>query len=134
MGTKRYARKRSAIARQKTKGFEQEVAVDEKKEFDKWRSEFLPLIRKDLLAGLSAQEILKKYKAQAAARMVMALVNPEARTAVSAAKDIMDRTGGKAKESIIHTHKYEEMTDAEIVSHLKSLRKDVDTVTKPKKH
>ena len=134
MKSRNKTHKRNAANCQKAKGFQQEVIVDELKEFDKWRSEFLPLIRKDMLSQLPAQEILKKYKRIAAARLVMELVNPVARTAVSAAKDIMDRTEGRAKETVEHTHKYDNMSDSEITSHLKSLRQDVDIIDKPSKH
>lgn len=98
--------------------------------YEKWKIEMLPAIQRDLKAGLPAHEILQKYKAIAAARKVMALVSQNEDTAIRAAQQILDRTEGKAKEKVEHTHKYESLSDEELEAKLRSLEaeNEADTV------
>lgn len=89
--------------------------IDDLAEFESFKNSILPALRKDLGAGMTAQEIVKKYAAIAAARTVtIAAMEVDSGKALSAAKDIIDRAEGKAKEQVVHTHRYEELTDDEL--------------------
>lgn len=96
------------------------------KELEEFRNTLLPALRRDLKAGLSAAEITKKYAAMAEARLVMiALMETNAATAISAAKDILDRSQGKATEKREVTHRFSEMTDKELDAVLVSEEADL---------
>lgn len=84
-------------------------------EFEEFKESLLPAIRKDLLAGKSAAELMEKYQALAAARVIsIAAAELDSGKALAAAKDIIDRTSGKAKESKEITHKLEKLSDEEL--------------------
>lgn len=91
--------------------------LDELLEFEKFRSEILPKIRQMLEDGKSPEEILEFGKAMAAAKMLtIALTETDSGKAITAAKDVLDRTGGKAKERIEHEHKLSKLKDEELDS------------------
>ena len=48
--------------------------IDQLMEFEEFRGSILPAIREDIKAGLSADEIRKKYEAVAAAKMVTTMI------------------------------------------------------------
>ena len=98
--------------------------VDDINEFNKFREEILPVLRKALNQGLSAEEIYTKFQSYAAARAVsIAATEEDSGKALSAIKDILDRTQGRAKEKVDITHKMaslpEEQLDALLLSKLK---------------
>lgn len=77
--------------------------------------EILPKIQKDLAQGISAEEILKKYQAYAAGRLVTNMVmDTDSGKSTAAAKEVLDRTMGKAVERRETTHRYEELSDQEL--------------------
>lgn len=89
--------------------------ADEVAAFERYKAEILPQVREALEKGMSAQEILKKFAPLAAARTVsIALMEVDSGKALTAAKDIVDRADGKAKETREVRHKYEELTDDEL--------------------
>ena len=106
--------------------------LDDLAEFEKFREEFLPSIRKDLYSKKSAKQILEKYTPLAAARKAMALVSPNEDIAIRAATHILDRTEGKPKEKIEHTYKYESLSEEELRSKLLSL--EAENTQMEKKH
>lgn len=118
------------------------AALDELAAFQEFKAEFLPQIRADLRAKKSAREIMQKYSAMAAARMVMvALTAADPTKAASAAKDIMDRAEGKATEKVEVQHKYGELKDDELDALLESKLKEangavttLDLTKNPKDH
>lgn len=90
-------------------------ALDELAEFEEFKDQVLPAIRKDLAAGLTESQILEKYKALAAAAVVTITTKiDQPAVALAAAKDILDRTRGKAKESKDVTHRFSQMPEKEI--------------------
>lgn len=95
--------------------------LDKLAEFEEFEAHILPALRKDILSGMSGQEILDKYQAIAAARLVTTVMSdPDSSKAGTASKDILDRTLGKAKESKEIKHKFEDLPEDEIDSLLKS--------------
>lgn len=90
-------------------------ALDDMSEFRKFREELLPVIRKDLEAGLSGEEIMRKYESYAAARIIsIAAMEQDSGKALAAAKDILDRSQGKAKERSEVTHKLEKLPEEQL--------------------
>lgn len=100
--------------------------LDALSEFEDFQAQILPALKKDLAAGLSAADIMNKYQAVVAARLVsIAATSDQQNVAIAAAKDIMDRSAGKATEKLEITNKVGEMTDEEIDALLK---KHIDSV------
>lgn len=82
---------------------------------DQIKAEILPKIQKDLLEGISAAEILQKYQAYAAGRLVSNMVmDTDSGKSTAAAKEVLDRTMGKAVEKRETTHKYADLTEEEL--------------------
>ena len=71
-------------------------------------------LRRLLENKASPQDILDFAASLAAARMVTELGGTDAARAITVAKDILDRTQGKAKESVTTTHKFDKLDDAQI--------------------
>lgn len=98
--------------------------IDNLAEFEEFREAFLPAIQKDLRAGLSAKEIREKYQAYLQARVVqIGLMEPDSGKALSAIKDLLDRSEGRAVERRAVAHKFESMDDRELDSLLVSKMK-----------
>jgi hypothetical protein len=96
----------------------QTVAIlQEVREFQEFRDSLLPVLRADLKNGTPAKEILEKVKALAAARLghIMMTENDSGK-ALSAISQVLDRTDGKAKESVKHTHQLEELPSQQLES------------------
>lgn len=73
--------------------------LDELSEFEIYRRDVLPELRKAIAKGASAKEIYKRHEAYAAARAVtIAITETDTGKALAAAKEILDRGGGKATE------------------------------------
>jgi hypothetical protein len=98
-------------------------AIDEKRWME-YQAKVLTSIREDLLKGLKADEIFKKYEAHAAAALVSSLINP--RDTVAAAEKILDRTQGKATQRTENVHKLEKLSDEELNALLKSQIQEED--------
>lgn len=95
-------------------------ALDDLAEFEQFKEEILPALRKDIESGLESREIIKKYRAIAAAKLVTAVFIPTAQSALSAAKDILDRGDGKPTETKKVEHKFAEVADEDLDALLKS--------------
>ena len=109
--------------------------LDKLAEFEEFEAHILPALRKDLQSGMTAEEIMKKYQAVAAARLVStAMGDADSSKGVSASKDILDRTLGKAKESKEIKHKFEDLPEDEIDSLLKSKLADLSDEEEDSEH
>jgi hypothetical protein len=86
--------------------------------FREYQAKVLRSIREDLLAGMTAEQIFKKYEAHAAAALVSSMINPQ--TVVAAAEKVLDRTQGKPLQKTEQTHKYSKLKDDELDALLKS--------------
>lgn len=98
--------------------------LDNLKRFEDFEETVLPQIQKMMKDGKSSKEILEFGKQLAAARMVKEVLNPDASKALVASKDILDRQDGKAKETVEHKHKYEGLSDEELVALRNSKRQE----------
>lgn len=96
--------------------------VDELRAFDEFRELVLPALQADVKSGLSADDILEKYTAIAAARLVSEMVRD---SGAQAAKDILDRKLGKAVERKQLTHRLDNADEADVDALLISKLKDV---------
>lgn len=93
------------------------AALDELAEFEKFKEELLPKLRTMVLKGADEQEIYAMAKAFAAARAVtIAMTEQDTGKALSAIKEVLDRSGGKATEKRETTHKYQKLKDEELDS------------------
>lgn len=100
--------------------------LDELALYDEMTIGVLSGIKKDLAQGLSAEQILEKYAPLAAARVTsIALTEADSGKALAAAKDILDRSKGKAVERKQITHHLERLderqVDAILLSELEGL-------------
>lgn len=95
-------------------------ALDQLAEFEQFKEEILPALRKDIESGLESREIIKKYRALAAAKLVTAVFVPTAPSALSAARDILDRGDGKPTETKKVEHKFADVADEDLDALLKS--------------
>lgn len=90
-------------------------SIDELAIYDEMMTGVLEGVRNDLRKGLSAEDILTKYSAVAAARIVtIASTDADSGKALAAGKDILDRVQGKAKERKELTHKLERVDEKQI--------------------
>lgn len=112
-------------------------ALDALAEFEEFQREVLPALRQDIASGLSAEEIYKKYTSYAAARNVtIALTDEDTGRSLTAIRDILDRSQGKAVERKDVRHRMEDAKEEELDSYLMSklaLIEDEETVPPAKK-
>jgi hypothetical protein len=96
-------------------------ALDALAEFQQFKDEILPELRDALKSGMSAEDLMKKYQAHAAARTITIMMRElDSSKALAAAKDIQDRSAGKAKERTEVEHKFAKLKDDELDSVLLS--------------
>lgn len=101
-------------------------SVDNLAKFEEFSSLILPALQQDLKAGLSTEDLLKKYSKFAAARaLTLALTEDDGGKALAAAKSIIEHDIGKAKEKKEVKHQFEELADEEIDAALQSKLKAV---------
>lgn len=105
--------------------------LDDLQEFSRFREEILPVLREALSSGMSAEDIHKKFQAYAAARIVsIAAMEPDSSKALAAAKDIMDRAGGRATEKQEVVHKFDQVPDDQLDALILSkLKKEASALT-----
>lgn len=110
-------------------------ALDELSEFEQFKNEVLPRLRKEVAKGTDAEKIYEMCQAHLAARAVtIALTEKDTARALSAIKEALDRGKGKAKERQEITHKYEELKDEELDAILMSEIGDMDESDSKKQH
>lgn len=108
--------------------------LDELAVFDEMLGGVLEGVRQDIRKGATTDQLLEKYANLALARIItVAVSDADSGRALSAAKDIMDRARGKAKETKDVTHRLakvdERQIDAILLSELDVLEiesRDVD--------
>lgn len=99
-------------------------------DFETFRNELLPMLRKDVLEGMAPEAMRKKYEAFTQARQIMeALTNPDARVALAAIDKMQDRVEGKPTEKREVTHKFDNMSDKELDAVLKSEEEDLEAMS-----
>lgn len=95
-------------------------ALDKLADYEDFTSTFLPSLQKDIRAGLTMDQLLKKYEPAVAARLVQLGMTAEGNTALGALKEILDRTQGKSVQKQEHTHRLARLPDQELDAVLKS--------------
>lgn len=98
--------------------------------FRSYHANILKSIREDLLSGMTADQIFKKYEAHAAAALVSQMTDPK--NAVQAAEKVLDRTQGKAIARTENTHRLEKLSESELDSFLNSRLNELDPDTDDK--
>lgn len=86
----------------------------------------LKSIRQDLKNGLTEKQLQLKYAPLAQARIISEmLTNEDGAKALAAARDLLDRTNGKATEKKEVSHRFADMSDKELDAVLKSEEEDL---------
>ncbi len=99
--------------------------LDALSEFEEFKADILQKMKQLLKAGKSSEEILEFGRALAAARIVStAATSADPKDALSASRDILDRTQGKAKERTEVEHKFSKLKDEELDALLLSRLKE----------
>lgn len=107
----------------------QVTLVDDLVEFEKFRDEILPVLRKDMNSGMSAEDIYKKWAPIAAAKLVtVALQSKNESSVLTATKEILDRSEGKARERRDTTHRLAQIPEKELDSLLLSKFEELESV------
>ena len=100
------------------------ATVDDKAAIFSFAEKMMPVIRRAHEKGLTAEQVLESIESLAALRVATELAS-EGATGLAAAKDILDRRMGKAKETKEIAHRLgklpEQELDALLVSKLAAL-------------
>jgi uncharacterized protein YabN with tetrapyrrole methylase and pyrophosphatase domain len=114
-------KRRVGINIQKASETKMAKALDDMADFEDYRENVLPKLRKAVKEKWSVEKIYKEFGALIAAKVITtALTDPDSGRALTAAKEALDRSMGKAKERIETTQKYEKLTDNELDNLLES--------------
>lgn len=107
----------------------QEDVTDQVLAYERFRTEIAPELQEMLLRGASDKEILSKYKSYAAAKILsIALTEDDAGKALAAAKDILDRSSGKAVERKKVEHSMADMEERDLDALLASELEELDEI------
>lgn len=121
-GRRRQNNRRNQVEHQLNDG------LDELSEYEKFKAELLPAIRKDLASGMDAKELLKKYQAYAASSLLTtALMGTSASDRTAAAKYIIDQGSGKATENKKIEHRLQEIPENQLDSLIFSELEEVES-------
>lgn len=102
-------------------------ALDDLAAYQQFKDELLPELRQALARGETAEDLYKRYEALAAARLIsIAAKEVDSGKAAQAAKDILDRRQGKAKERTQHEHKFSKVPDEQLDAILLSQLDELD--------
>ncbi len=98
-------------------------------EFDEFRQEVLPELRRMLAAKASPSQMRKEFMHYLTARLITeGITNPDATKAISAIKEIFDREEGRATEKKEVSHRLgklkDEELDALLISELEAMPDD----------
>lgn len=102
-------------------------SLDKLAAYERFQELIMPEVIKDLEAGLTSEEILKKYSHLAAARLVTTSITGSEHKATVAAKEILDRVSGKATEKREITHKLDKLPDDQLDALLLTELEDMDS-------
>lgn len=91
------------------------AAIDDLSAYEEFKATLLPKLRRAIQEGKTPDEVMKLVQAVAAARIAtIAAFDPDNKTALTAARDLLDRTQGKAKETKQITHAMADAKDEDI--------------------
>lgn len=95
--------------------------------FEEFEQQILPALVKDLKSGMTPSQLREKYDSIVQARAITtALTEADSGKAMTAVKDILDRTHGKAVEKKEVTHRLQEVSDQELDAIIKSEEEDLE--------
>lgn len=95
--------------------------------FQEWYDTLPEELRSLMLKGATAKEILKKYEAHSASRLVaIALTEKDSGKALAAVKEIQDRVSGRPTEHKKIEHKMAELSDDQLDALLLTEMEDMD--------
>jgi hypothetical protein len=101
--------------------------IDELAEYDEFCNNVLPKLRKMVAENKDAGDMYKAFQAMIAARVITeALTTKDPKMALAAAREILDRGMGKAKETINVNNRYEQLSDEALDQLLKSEQEALD--------
>lgn len=96
-------------------------ALDDLAEYEAFKAEILPKLRKMMREGRTAEEIYSFSQSLLAARAVTIGMNSrDEKTALAAIKEVLDRGVGKAADRVEITQKYEKLSQEELEALLES--------------
>lgn len=99
-------------------------------DFEEYKEQLLPAIRRDLKAGLTAKQIREKYVAYLQAKMIArGIMTDDASQSIAIAKDVIDRVEGKATEKKEVSHRFADMSDKELDAILKSEEEELEAMS-----
>ena len=99
-------------------------ALDTLAQYDEFCDEVMPLLRKAIQEGWTAEELENDARIQAllvARQLSIALSDKDASKALAAIRDARDRSTGKPTEKVEVTRKLEKLPDDQLDARLKSL-------------
>lgn len=98
--------------------------------YDSYSEQVAPILRKAVEERWSVERIYKEFSSFIAARAItIALKEEDSGKALSALKEVLDRSQGKATERVETTHRLEKMADEDLDRMLASLASE-DVITK----
>lgn len=99
--------------------------LDDLEEFESFKKDILPKLRREMQKGSSAEDIFKMVTPLLAGKLAsMALTTKDNKESMAMIKDILDRSQGKARERIQVTTKYEQMSDEELAALVRQQEED----------
>lgn len=108
-------------------GVERRAAInlDEAARIQAFRENLSDSIKRDLEAGLSAEEMMAKHESLAVARLITILqTEADSAKALPAARELLDRVQGKPTQRQEVKHQYEKLADEELDSLLSTMIED----------
>lgn len=103
-------------------------ALDEYASFEEFQS-FIEEIREGVRQKMTAEQLLKKVTPLAAARLGnIALTETDNKVALQAIKEILARTEGTPTQKQEITHKYSNLTDAELEAMIRSEEEELRNI------
>lgn len=121
-------RKKKIVGRNQAHNVQTKLAgqLDDLADFEEFKSDILPALRRDVKSGKSADELREKYKNIIVARQIsIALTDEDSGKALSAARDLIDRLEGKAVERKAIAHKFEQLPDEQVDSLIEQRLKEL---------
>ncbi len=95
--------------------------IDDLSRYEEFKENLLPILREELRRGTSAEVIASKFSAYAISRIITILATEkDAGKAMSAAKELLDRTLGKPAQKTENIHKFSSLKDEHLDALIKS--------------
>lgn len=90
------------------------ATLDDLSELEAFKEAVLPVLRQELKRGMTANQLREKYKAHAQARIISQALTDISAVGLAAAKDMLDRQDGRAKEIKEVEHRFAKLSDDQL--------------------